>query len=164
MVAASLLFFCVYSVCHWSTLPCIYGHISLLSPIRFSFNLTHCSIKVFIELHWLAWAGLGYIFLCIFWGGFYEKLGDAAHIIKIYTDQPKGALYIICSLIHVSYAITETPMIWFSTILDDIFHQSIIAFKITLLVPKGNHNYSLKKRQIQSFDPLLFGPSKDTVY
>lgn len=69
---------------------------------------------------------------------------DASHIIKIYTDQPKGARYIICSLIHVSYAISETPVIWFSHILDLVFHHSTPALIITLFGPKGDNDYILK--------------------
>ena len=87
----------------------------------------------------LTWA-LQHSFTC--W--IFLEVGDASHIIKIYTDQPKGALSIICSLIHVSYAISERPVIWFSQILDLVFHHSTRGLIITLFGPKGDNNYILK--------------------
>lgn len=93
-----------------------------------------------------------------------QELGMILTISKITMIRPKGILYIICSLIHVSYVISDTPMIQISQILDNFIRasQHLHGFG-----PKGTRNYSLERgnaylllMMIQIVTSTYCGPSK----
>lgn len=112
--------------CHWSS----FHEMKLIAPLWHFWNCTDRAkqgLATFVHLLDLS------------------EVGDASHIIKNYTDQPKGALYIICSLIHVSSAISETTMIWFSTILDNTFIRALEHSKLHCAI--GDQQLQPKNRQ-----------------